>query len=415
MNFPLFIARKINGNEDKGRKVSKPAIRIAMLGVAIGLAVMIVSVCVVLGFKHTIRDKVVGFGSHITVANFNSFQRSENYPIVVNDSLKRALMQTQGVHHVQRYAYTQGILKTDDDFLGVMLKGVGSDFDSTFIHQNMVAGSIPAFSDVKSQQKILLSKAIAEKLDLKVRDRIYAYFVNEQGVRTRRFTISGIYETNLKQFDSQICFTDLYTTNKLNGWQSDQCSGAEVQVNNFELLDAIALNILNKVKGKTDRYGNSYSVATVVEQNPQIFSWLDLMDLNVWIILALMVSVAGVTMISGLLIIILERTQMIGILKAMGTKNAQIRHIFLWFATFIIGKGLLWGNLVGLGLVFLQKYTGLVTLDPKTYYVSTVPIELNVLLIIALNIATLLICVFVLIAPSYLISHIHPAKTMHYE
>ena len=415
MNFPLFIARKINGNEDKGRKVSKPAIRIATLGVAIGLAVMIVSVCVVLGFKHTIRDKVVGFGSHITVANFNSFQRSENYPIVVNDSLKRALMQTQGVRHVQRYAYTQGILKTDDDFLGVMLKGVGSDFDSTFIHQNMVVGSIPAFSDVKSQQKILLSKAIAEKLDLKVGDRIYAYFVNEQGVRTRRFTISGIYETNLKQFDSQICFTDLYTTNKLNGWQSDQCSGAEVQVNNFELLDAIALNILNKVKGKTDRYGNSYSVATVVEQNPQIFSWLDLMDLNVWIILVLMVSVGGVTMISGLLIIILERTQMIGIMKAMGTKNAQIRHIFLWFATFIIGKGLLWGNLVGFGLVFLQKYTGLVTLDPKIYYVSTVPVELNVLLILALNLATLLICVFVLIAPSYLISHIHPAKTMHYE
>ncbi len=415
MNFPLFIARKINGNEDKGRKVSKPAIRIATLGVAIGLAVMIVSVCVVLGFKHTIRDKVVGFGSHITVANFNSFQRSENYPIVVNDSLKRALMQTQGVHHVQRYAYTQGILKTDDDFLGVMLKGVGSDFDSTFIHQNMVAGSIPAFSDVKSQQKILLSKAIAEKLDLKVGDRIYAYFVNEQGVRTRRFTVSGIYETNLKQFDSQICFTDLYTTNKLNGWQPEQCSGAEVQVNDFEQLDAVALNILNKVKGKTDRYGDSYSTATIMEQNPQIFSWLDLMDLNVWIILALMVSVAGVTMISGLLIIILERTQMIGIMKAMGTKNAQIRHIFLWFATFIIGKGLLWGNLVGLGLVFLQKYTGLVTLDPKTYYVSTVPVELNVLLILALNLATLLICVFVLIAPSYLISHIHPAKTMHYE
>ena len=415
MNFPLFIARKINGNEDKGRKVSKPAIRIATLGVAIGLAVMIVSVCVVLGFKHTIRDKVVGFGSHITVANFNSFQRSENYPIVVNDSLKRALMQTQGVRHVQRYAYTQGILKTDDDFLGVMLKGVGSDFDSTFIHQNMVAGSIPAFSDVKSQQKILLSKAIAEKLDLKVGDRIYAYFVNEQGVRTRRFTISGIYETNLKQFDSQICFTDLYTTNKLNGWQTEQCSGAEVQVNDFEQLDAVALNILNKVKGKTDRYGDSYSTATIMEQNPQIFSWLDLMDLNVWIILALMVSVAGVTMISGLLIIILERTQMIGIMKAMGTKNAQIRHIFLWFATFIIGKGLLWGNLVGLGLVFLQKYTGLVTLDPKTYYVSTVPVELNVLLILSLNLATLLICVFVLIAPSYLISHIHPAKTMHYE
>ena len=236
MNFPLFIARKINGNEDKGRKVSKPAIRIATLGVAIGLAVMIVSVCVVLGFKHSIRDKVVGFGSHIMVANFKSLQRSENYPIVVNDSVKHALLKTKGVRHVQRYTYTQGILKTDDDFLGVMLKGVGNDFDSTFIHQNMVAGSIPKFSDVKNQQQILISKTIADKLNLKMGDKIYAYFVNEQGVRTRRFTISGIYETNLKQFDSQICFTDLYTTNKLNGWQSDQCSRAEVQVNNFLML-----------------------------------------------------------------------------------------------------------------------------------------------------------------------------------
>ncbi|WP_455070059.1 ABC transporter permease, partial [Prevotella aurantiaca] len=295
MNFPLFIARKINGNEDKGRKVSKPAIRIATLGVAIGLAVMIVSVCVVLGFKHSIRDKVVGFGSHIMVANFKSLQRSENYPIVVNDSVKHALLKTKGVRHVQRYTYTQGILKTDDDFLGVMLKGVGNEFDSTFIHQNMVAGSIPKFSDVKNQQQILISKTIADKLNLKIGDKIYAYFVNEQGVRTRRFTISGIYETNLKQFDSQICFTDLYTTNKLNGWQSEQCSGAELQVNDFEQLDAIALNILNKVKGKVDKYGSSYSMSTIMEQNPQIFSWLDLMDLNVWIILALMVSVAGVT------------------------------------------------------------------------------------------------------------------------
>lgn len=415
MNFPLFIARKINGNEDKKRKVSKPAIRIATFGVAIGLAVMIISVCVVLGFKHTIRDKVIGFGSHITVANYNSLQSSDNYPIVVNDTTINKLKKVNNVRHVQRFAYTQGILKTDDDFLGVVLKGVGAEFDTTFIHKSMVEGSIPTFSDKANQQKILISKTIAEKLNLKVNDKIFAYFVNQQGVRTRRFTISGIYETNMKQFDSQICFTDLYTTNKLNGWKADQCSGAEVLINDFNQLDISALKVLNSVKGTTDRYGETYSAATVIEQNPQIFSWLDLMDLNVWIILALMISVAGVTMISGLLIIILERTQMIGIMKAMGSTNKQVRHIFLWFATFIIGKGLLLGNLVGLGIVLLQKYTGLVSLDPKTYYVSTVPVEINLPLILILNIATLLICVFVLIAPSYLISHIHPAKSMHYE
>lgn len=415
MNFPLFIAKKIYNSSDKTRRVSKPAIRIATIGVAIGLAVMIVSVSVVLGFKHTIRNKVIGFGSHITVADFMSLQNSELYPITINDSLLKALYKIQGVKHVQRFAYTQGILKTDDDFLGVTLKGVGPEFDSTFIHNNMVAGSFPKFSDNSNQQKIILSKTIVDKLKMKVGQKIFAYFVNEQGVRTRKFTVCGIYETNLKQFDSQICMTDLYTVNKLNGWEPDQYSGAELEVKDFNLLDNTAFNVLGHVKNKVDKYGSTYSSATVIEQNPQIFSWLDLMDLNVWIILALMISVAGVTMISGLLIIILERTQMIGLMKAIGARNRQIRHVFLWFATFIIGKGLIIGNVVGIGLILLQQYTGLFKLDPQTYYVSTVPVEINIPLIIALNLSTLLICVFVLIAPCYFVSHINPAKSMYYE
>ena len=415
MNYPLFIARKIYNGGDKTRKVSKPAITIATVGVAIGLAVMIVSVCVVLDFKHSIRDKVVGFGSNITVANFLTLQSSEQYPIVVNDSLTKELKAIPGVKHVHRYAYTQGILKTDNDFLGVMLKGVGPDFDSTFIHNNMVEGSLPRFSDTENQQKLVISKTIADKLNLKVGQRLFAYFINEEGVRTRKFTIAGIYETNMKQFDSQICFTDLYTTNKLNGWESDQCSGAELLVNDFSQLNTITYHVLSKVKNTIDHYGETYSAESIIEQNPQIFSWLDLMDLNVWIILALMIAVAGVTMISGLLIIILERTQMIGILKALGSRNRQIRHIFLWFATFIIGRGLLIGNLIGLGIIFLQKWTGLIKLDPQTYYVSTVPVEIDFPLIIGLNLATMLVCIAVLIAPSYLISRIHPAKSMHYE
>ena len=415
MNYPLFIARKIYNGGDKTRKVSKPAIRIATVGVAIGLAVMIVSVCVVLGFKHSIRDKVVGFGSHITVANFLTLQGYEQHPIQMNDSLIKVLKAVPSVKHVQRYAYTQGILKTDDDFLGVVLKGVGADFDSTFIHDNMVEGSLPRFSDTKNQQKLVISKTIADKLNLKVGQRIFAYFINDQGVRTRKFTVAGVYATNMKQFDAQICFTDLYTASKLNGWESDQYSGAELQVYDFSQLNPISLNVLNKVKDTVDYYGETYSSENIIEQNPQIFSWLDLMDMNVWIILALMIAVAGVTMISGLLIIILERTKMIGILKALGSRNRQIRHIFLWFATFIIGRGLLVGNIIGLGFIFLQKWTGVIKLDPQTYYVSTVPVEVNLPLIVVLNLATLLVCVAVLIAPSYLISHIHPAKSMHYE
>lgn len=415
MNYPLFIARKIYNGGDKTRKVSKPAIRIATIGVAIGLAVMIISVSVVLGFKHSIRDKVIGFGSDITVADFLTLQGSEQYPIQINDSLIRALKSTPGIKHVQRYAYTQGILKTNDDFLGVLLKGVGPEFDSTFIHSNMIEGTLPKFSDSESHQKIVISKTIADKLNLKVGQRLFAYFINKQGVRTRKFTITGIYATNMKQFDSQICFTDLYTINKLNGWEPDQYSGAELQVNDFSQLNLVTMQILNKVKNTVDHYGETYSAENITEMNPQIFSWLDLMDMNVWIILALMTAVAGVTMISGLLIIILEHTQMIGILKALGSRNRQIRHIFLWFSTFIIGKGLLLGNIIGLGCILLQKWLGLITLDPQTYYVSVVPVEINIPLIIALNLATLLICIIVLIAPSYLISHIHPAKSMHYE
>ena len=415
MNYPLFIARKIYNGGDKTRKVSKPAIRIATIGVAIGLAVMIISVSVVLGFKHSIRDKVIGFGSDITVADFLTLQGSEQYPIQINDSLIRALKSTPGIKHVQRYAYTQGILKTNDDFLGVLLKGVGPEFDSTFIHSNMIEGTLPKFSDSESHQKIVISKTIADKLNLKVGQRLFAYFINKQGVRTRKFTITGIYATNMKQFDSQICFTDLYTINKLNGWEPDQYSGAELQVNDFSQLNLVTMRILNKVKNTVDHYGETYSAENITEMNPQIFSWLDLMDMNVWIILALMTAVAGVTMISGLLIIILEHTQMIGILKALGSRNRPIRHIFLWFSTFIIGKGLLLGNIIGLGCILLQKWLGLITLDPQTYYVSVVPVEINIPLIIALNLTTLLICIIVLIAPSYLISHIHPAKSMCYE
>lgn len=417
MNFPLFIARRIYSDHiGDQQKVSKPAIRIAVAGVAIGLAVMIISVCVVLGFKHTIRDKVVGFGSHIQVANFYTLQSSAiDQPIAIGDSMMNVLKRTDGVKHVQRFAMKQGILKTDNDFLGVMFKGVGPEFDSTFIHKNMVEGSIPHFSDQQSTNRILISKDMASKLNVKAGDRIFAYFIGEGGVRTRRFTISGIYQTNLAQYDKTTCFCDLYTARKLNAWTDDMVTGAELTVNDFKQLSTTANDIINRVNRTQDQYGNTFSSKTIRELSPQIFSWLDLLDLNVWIILAIMTAVAVVTMISGLLIIILERTTMIGVLKALGARNSTVRHTFLWFAAFIIGKGLLIGDALALALILLQKFTGFAKLDPQTYYVDVVPVELDWMLIVALNIATMLIALFVLIAPSYLVSHIHPAKSMRYE
>ena len=415
MNFPLFIAKRLYSDQGDKRKVSRPAIHIAVAGVAIGLAVMIISVCVVLGFKHTIRDKVIGFGSHIQVADFMTLQQMNQYPVVMNDSMIQVIKKAPGVKHVQRFAMKEGILKTDEDFLGVGFKGVGPEWDSTFIHENMVEGSIPKFDDQASHNKILISKLMADKLRLKAGQRIFAYFIDNNGVRTRRFTISGIYQTNLKKYDEVMVYADLYTVVKLNGWEENQASGAELTVNDFNQLQTTEDYIIKNINRTVDQYGETYSSATIKELNPQIFQWLNLMDLNVWVILGLMLAVAGVTMISGLLIIILERTSMIGVMKALGARNKTIRHTFLWFAAFIIGKGLLYGNFLAFAILLIQKYTGLVKLDAQTYYVSTVPVEFNWIYIIALNVATLLISVFILVAPSYLISHIHPAKSMRYE
>ena len=415
MNLPFFLAKRIYTNNADKKRVDRPAIRIAVAGVAVGLAVMLVSVSVVFGFKHTIRNKVVGFGSHIQVANFMTLQASEQYPIQMGDSMLKVLRAIPGVKHVQRFAVKQGILKTDKDFLGVAFKGIAADYDTTFIHQNLVAGAIPHFSDTVGKQQMMVSQAIADQLNLKLGDKVFAYFIDDTGVKARRFTIAAIYQTNLSQFDKVTCFIDLYTAVKLNAWETDQASGAELTVNDFNLLNQTAARVVEKVNRTIDSYGETYSSQTIQEMNPQIFSWLDLLDLNVWIILGLMLAVAGVTMISGLLIIILERTAMIGILKAIGARNTTIRRTFLWFAVFTIGKGMLIGNLIALGLIVLQHYTGLVKLNPATYYVSTVPVEFNLLVWLLLNVATLVISVFVLISPSYLVSKINPAASMRYE
>ena len=415
MNLPLFIARRIYSDQGDRRKVSRPAVQIATVGVAIGLAVMIVTVSVVLGFKHTIRDKVVGFGSHIQVLNMLSVNSAETYPVCINDSMLDRLCQIEGVSHVQRYAQTQGILKTNEDFLGVVFKGIGPEYDLRFLREHLVDGEIPQMSDSSAAYKMAISRMIADKLRLVTGDRVYAYFIDEGGVRPRKFTISGIYETNMTRFDESLCFTDLYTARKLNGWFDDQCSGAELLVSDFDQLDIVEQRVVEQVNRTLDNYNNAFTSQTIHEAYPQVFTWLELLDINVWIILALMVCLAAITMISGLLIIILERTVMIGTLKALGSRNKTIRSTFLWFAAFIICRGLVIGNILGIGLVLLQKYTGIVSLDPQVYYVSQAPMELNIPLIVVLNLATLLICIFVLIAPSFFISRIHPAKSMRFE
>ncbi|MGM9713560.1 MAG: ABC transporter permease [Prevotella sp.] len=410
-----FLARKIYRDEKGGGRVSLPAIRIAIMGMALGIAVIIVSLSVVLGFKHTIRDKVIGFGSHIVVRNFLYDQDEALKPVSTSDSLVRSLHRAPNVTHIQRYAMKQGLLKTDSDFLGVMMKGVGEDWDSTFISQNLHEGTVPAFSSERASNEILISKLMSDKLGVHAGDKLFAYFIGDGTVRTRRFLISGVYNTNLTKFDETLVFCDLYSVQRLNGWQPDQASGLELTVGDFDNIETTASWLVKHLNRKEDRYGQPYTSATVLETNPQIFSWLGLLDVNVWIILVLMVCVATVTMTSGLLIIILERIPMIGVMKAVGARDALLRKTFLWFGMFIIARGMLVGNIFGLAVCLLQRHLGLVSLDPQTYYVSTAPVEINVPLIVLVNILVFLMCSLILCLPAMLVSHIHPSKSIKFK
>lgn len=414
MNFALFIAKRLYREKGDKKQVSRPAITIATLGVAIGLAVMIISVSVALGFKNEIKSKVIGFGSHIQVTSLDVTNPMEAYPIQINDSVLGVLKSVNGIKHVQRFATKPGLIKTDENFQGMLLKGVAQDYDPTFFKQHLIAGEFPKFNDSSSSNKLLISKSTADKLKLKLGDKVFTYYF-ENTIRTRRFTVAGIYQTNLSAYDNNIMMTDLYTVCKLNNWKPDQCSGVEMTVNDFNKLDSIDMEVVHRVNRHIDAYGDTYSAKTIKEVNPDIFAWLSLMDMNVWVILILMLGVACFTMISGLLIIILERTQMIGLLKALGARNKQVRHVFLYFSAFLIGRGLLLSDIIGIGLLFLQNQFGLIHLDPATYYVDAVPVMFDWGLFALLNLATLLISLFILIAPSYLVSHIEPSKAMRFE
>lgn len=414
MSLSLFIARRIYRESDGGKQVSRPAVLIAMAGIAIGLAVIIIAVAVVIGFKSEVRNKVIGFGSHIQIANMDAVNSYETHPVVVGDSMIAALTNHPDVSHVQRYSTKPGMIKTEDAFQGMVLKGVGPEFDPSFLKAYLVEGEIPVFSDSVSSNWVLISKSLATKMKLKLGDKIYTYYIQDD-IRARRLTIAGIYQTNFSEYDNLFLLTDLSLVNRLNGWEPEQVSGVEIQVHDYDKLEDITYDIAVDTDNQRDRFGGVYYVRNIEQLNPQIFEWLGLLDLNVWVILFLMIGVAGFTMISGLLIIIIERTNMIGILKALGANNYTIRKTFLWFAVFLIGKGMLWGNAIGLAFCILQSQFGIFKLDPESYYVDTVPVSFNILLFILINIGTLLASVLMLIGPSFLITKINPASSMRYE
>lgn len=414
MRLELFIAQRIHFSKEGDRQVTPPAVRIAIIGIALGLAVMILSVAIVIGFKKEVRNKVIGFGSHIQITNFDNNSSYETTPIAVSDSLLQALQEFPGIKHMEAYATKMGILKTDSDFQGIVLKGVDTDYDWSFFRNNLKEGEILTINPDKSSIDIIVSRYLADLLNLKLGDSVRTYFIQED-IRARKFNIAGIYETGFMDYDKLFVLADIKQIRRLNGWEKDEVSGLELLVDDYDDLDQIAEDLYFNLVEKQDRHGNTYFTRSIKEMNPMIFNWLDVLDVNVVVILILIFAVAGFTMISGLLIIILERTNMIGILKALGENNASIRKIFLYISFFLIGKGMLWGNVIGITICLIQSHFHVITLDPSTYYLDAVPINLNILSLVLLNIGTLCASMLMMLGPSYLITKIDPAKSIRFE
>lgn len=414
MNLPFFIAKRIHFDATRQRQVSRPAVRIAMWGIAIGLAVMLITVAIVMGFKQEVRNKVVGFGSHIQITRFDNNSTYEMRPLIISDSLEQRLGRIDGVIHMQRFATKAGIIKTENDFQGVVFKGVDRNFNWRFFQQNMVEGKPFIEPDTVPSNQVVVSRKIADMLHLKVNDGLIAYFIQDR-IKARKFIVSGIYSTNFGQYDKLFILADIRAVQRLNEWQPTEVSGLEIMINDFNQLDTVGDRVYGAVANRFDANGAPYYSQTIRDINPQLFAWLGLFDMNVWVILGLMMAVSGFVMISGLLILILERTNMIGILKALGSTDWMIRKVFLYHSCFLIGKGMLWGNLIGLSFCIIQHYTGLIPLDPTNYYVSSVPVLLSIPAILLLNLSVFLLSTFILVAPSYLITKINPSTAIRYE
>lgn len=408
MSLPLFLARHFYKNGSEGRSASAPAVRVATIGIAVGLAVMLVTEAVVSGFKKEVSGKVEGMASHVEIMDVRSLASPETYAIDATPKFLADIKKTPYVSHVQRIATKMGILKTEDDFLAIQLKGTGPDYDSAFIHSAITEGRMPR------DNEILISRRQADDLQISVGDRVFSYFFEEE-IHTRRFTVCGIYDTHMSLFDRNVVFATFSTVASLNPWgesRPDACCCIEVKLSGLDRIGLVQPHLQRLAASYTKDEAKAISVE---EHYPQIFSWINLLDVNMLLILILMLSVAGITMISGLLILILERAQTIGVLKALGSTDRQVRHAFLHFAAMITLRGMLWGNVLAIALILAQQQWGLVHLNPDTYYVDTVPVQLRLIPVIVINVATLLITILALVIPSHIITRIQPAKAIRFE
>ena len=400
------IAKRLYFSEEGKARTSRPAVRVALGGIVIGVMVMIVAICVVVGFKQEIQRKVAGFGCHIQVVNFDNNATYELQPVEVSDSL---LMKLQGLPHVKQvstFASKPGILKTDSAFQGIIFKG--TDYWDYFA-ENLVGGELPS-----AKNEVIISTVLANQLHLTVGDAILCYFVQDD-LRVRKLYIVGLYNTCMSEMDRLFVLGNIGLVRQLNQWKNSQSSGIEVLVDDLKHLQEVSDRVYFATVGRLDEAGNAFYTQTLEQLNPQIFGWLDLLDMNVVIIIVLMLCVSGFSIITGLIILILESITLIGTLKALGANNRFVRRIFIYEAILLVGKGMLWGNILGLGIVALQYFTHAIPLDAAVYYVSYVPMAFPWGWLVALNIGVLLVAWVIMLAPSAIVSQISPARVMHFD
>lgn len=417
MNVNLYIARRIFSSKENRNNLSHRIVNIALFGIVLGLVVLILSVAIVTGYKSEVGRKVIGFGSHLQIENLDSNQSYETSPISQNQPFLPELKNIEGVRHVQVFATKPGVIRTDDEIQGVVLKGIGPDFDWSFFRENKVLGEPFQVQDTVRSNKVWISKQMADLLKLKLGDDLNMFFIPESEAvpRQRKFELAGIYKTSLEEFDRMFVLVDINHIRRLNNWKADEVSGFEILVNDFDQLSNQERAVRNLLLRYTTPDAPVLNVVSVKDKYRQIFDWLGLLDMNVWVILALMVLVAGFNMVSSLLVIILERTQMIGILKAMGARNWSIRKVFLYFSVMLILKALVLGNILGVGICLIQQYTHVLKLDPTSYYLEYVPVNLTVLHLVLLNVGTVIITTLMLLLPSYFITKVSPEKTIRFE
>ncbi|MBR4989158.1 MAG: ABC transporter permease [Bacteroidaceae bacterium] len=411
MNLELFLARRLYSTRKGGRRISRPAVAIAQWGVAVGTLVMFVSICIIVGFKQQIRDKVIGFGGHIQVMSYEALSDGAT-PVRADSAFLEELLSVDGVEHVQPFAVKPGMVVGNDEYEGILLKGVGSDYDLSFIKDNVIEGKLPVWSNDRPSNAVALSRSTAGKLRVNVGDKVNVYFLQD-GIKARRMTVDAIYETHLSELDDIMALTDVYTVRRLNGWDSDEFTGVELAVNDYDMVDFVSAGV-NEVVERNNSNGDSLYAPTIDELYPSLFAWLSVLDQTVWLILILVLFIAGFTTVSGLLILILEKSNFIGVMKAIGSRDVSIARVFLYYSCFIIGKGILWGNVIAVVLCLLQQQLQIVGLDPSMYYMDCVPVGFTWLLV-PMNIGIFVLSVLMLLLPSMFISRIEPTKAIKFE